>query len=52
MSERMKRLAGEFLDLSAKVNKDAENGVDVDLEDYFSLQDMGTKLAEAVLEDK
>lgn len=51
MTEEMKRLAGKYLDLSAKINEDAENGV-VDLEDYFSLQIIGTQLAEAILKDE
>jgi hypothetical protein len=47
--ERQKILAQEILDLSNRLDNEAEDGVDVDLEDYINIQEMAGVLARAVL---
>jgi hypothetical protein len=47
--ERQKILAQEILDLSNRLDNEAEEGVDVDLEDYINIQEMAGVLARAVL---
>jgi len=47
--ERRQILAQEILDLSTRLDREAEQGVDVDLDDYINLQAMATVLARDVL---
>ena len=49
--ERQKILAGEISDLSDKIDNDADNNYNVDLEDYMNLQKMAAILARQVEKD-
>ena len=46
--ERQMILAGEILDLSDKIDHDAKNGFEVDLEDYMNPQKMANILCRSI----